>query len=75
MTEVVVWKTSPWDHHVHAFRPDMIGEVTAEAVCSHSALASRLVEPGDIDRKCMGCLLLHGDGLADEFGDQDRYAT
>lgn len=41
----VVWKTSPWDHRVHAFQPDMICEVTAEALCRHCTRTSRLAEP------------------------------
>lgn len=71
----LIWLKSPWDHTVHAFRPDMVGEMTAEALCSHSALTGRLIEPGDVDRRCLACLLLHGDVLADRLGDRDRYAT
>ena len=68
----VFWKLSPWDRRVHAFRA--LGDVVSEAVCQHSALTSRLAEPGDHDRRCQACLLLHGDELADHYGDADRYA-
>ncbi|HEU5475832.1 MAG TPA: hypothetical protein VFV67_34785 [Actinophytocola sp.] len=53
-----VWLTSPWDHLSHAFHPDMIGELTARAMCDHSALAARLAEPHPDDRRCLACLLL-----------------
>lgn len=70
----VVWRTSPWDHLVHGFAPDMIGELTAQALCDHSALAARLTQPHHTDRKCLACLLLHGDTLAGQIGETDRYA-
>jgi hypothetical protein len=72
MPTLLIWKLSPWDHQVHGFRE--LGEVASEAICQHSALTSRLDEPLDSDRRCQGCLLLHGDELADVIGDRDRYA-
>lgn len=66
------WRLSPWDRHVHAFQT--LGEVVSEAVCSHSALTRRLAEPVSEDRRCYGCLFLHGDDLANHYGDLDRYA-
>lgn len=68
-----VWRRSPWDGLVHAFRPENIGEVTAEALCEHSALASRLTE--EDGRRCHACLLLHGDELADRQGDANRWGS
>ena len=68
----LIWKVSPWDHWVHAFRE--FGEIASEAICQHCAPTSRLNYPTDNDRRCLGCLLLHGDELADRIGDRDRYA-
>jgi hypothetical protein len=68
----LIWKVSPWDHWVHAFRE--LGEIASEAICGHCAPTSRLGAPMDRDRRCLGCLLLHGDELADRIGDRDRYA-
>lgn len=66
----VEWKTSPWDHHVHAFAAGKIGEVGAEAVCEHTARSSALTDPEQRDPKCMGCLLIVGDQLADRLEQQ-----
>lgn len=65
----LIWRLSPWDHNVHAFA--MLGEVASEAMCTHSALTSRLTEPNGHDRRCQGCMLLHGIELAE----RDRYAS
>lgn len=67
----LVWRLSPWDGLVHAFRPEKIGEVTAEALCEHSALANRLTDQDG--RRCHACLLLHGDELAKRHGDANRW--
>lgn len=62
MADQVAWFLSGWDLKVHAFRT--LGEVVSEAVCTHSALTSRLVEPLGDEPKCFGCLLIFGDQLA-----------
>jgi hypothetical protein len=67
----LVWRMSPWDNLVHGFRPERIGEVTAEAICSHSALTRRLTE--EYGRLCQACVLLHGDELARRDSDADRF--
>jgi hypothetical protein len=72
MTGELMWKLSPWDHRVHGFR--MLGDVASEAICSHSAITSRLTEPSDQDRRCQGCLMIHGIELSERHGDTDRYA-
>jgi hypothetical protein len=69
----LTWRLSPWDGQVHAFR--VLGEVVSEAICSHSARTSRLTEPNDHDRRCQGCMLLHGIELAEQHGERDRYAV
>jgi hypothetical protein len=58
MTQELTWRKSAWDNQVHAFR--FLGEVVSEAICSHSCLTSRLTEPSDKDRRCQGCLMIHG---------------
>ena len=67
----ITWLLSPWYHLVHAFPDGKIGEVVAEALCEHSALASRLSD--EDGRKCLACLLLHGDELAARHGDANRW--
>lgn len=56
------WLQSPWDHNVHAFAA--LGEVASEAICTHCAPTSRLIEPLAGAKKCLGCLYLHGNDLA-----------
>jgi hypothetical protein len=68
----LLWRKSPWDGNVHAFRE--LGEIASEAICEHSALTSRLQTPTNRDRKCHACLLLHGLELSEKHGDADRYA-
>jgi hypothetical protein len=62
----LIWRKSPWDHNVHAFR--VLGEVASEAICKHSALTRRLTEPEETDRACQACMLLHGIELAEQHG-------
>jgi hypothetical protein len=69
----ITWLLSPWDHRVHAFRDEKIGEVVAEALCEHSATASRLTNQDG--RRCLACLLLHGDDLATLQGETNRWGT
>ena len=65
------WLLSPWDQLVHAFPDEKIGEVVAEAMCSHSAMASHL--SNEDGRRCLACLLLHGDELAAQHGEANRW--
>jgi hypothetical protein len=67
----LIWKLSPWDGEVHGFR-GLDGD-TAEALCEHTTPTTKLAQPGD-QRRCMRCLLFHGDELADRIGDHHRYA-
>jgi hypothetical protein len=71
--EDLVWMQSPWGHLVHAF-PDM-SEVAAEAICQHTAPASRLTEPLPGAKRCLACLLIHGGDLADRHGDAGRWSA
>jgi hypothetical protein len=56
MTESVMWRLSPRDHTVHAFR--VLGELVSQAICAHCALTQRLTEPGEDNRRCLGCLMI-----------------
>jgi hypothetical protein len=67
-----MWRTSPWDGLVHGFRPENIGNVTAEAICTHSTLTTHLTT--DNGQLCQACALLHGDELAGRHGDPHRYS-
>lgn len=49
---------SPWDHQAHVFAAGMIGEVVAQALCSHSARSSALDNPRDDSRVCPACRLI-----------------
>jgi hypothetical protein len=52
---------SPWDHNVHAF--PALGEVHSEAICQHTAITDRLIEPLPNARFCLACLLVQGESL------------
>lgn len=63
MSTAVEWLVSPWDERSHAF--DDKGEVTARAVCTHSAPTGRLAAPTVDNPKCLICLVTHGLELAE----------
>lgn len=46
---------SPWDHRAHAFKA--IGDVTAEAICTHCASASKLIADDGTAPECLGCVV------------------
>jgi hypothetical protein len=62
----LIWRRSPWDHNVHAFRE--LGELASSAICTHSATTGHLTEPAEEHRRCQACLLLYGDELAERAG-------
>ena len=67
----IIWLLSSWDHLVHAFRDEKIGEVVAEALCEHSAMTGRLTDQGG--RKCLAFLLLLGGELGGKHGEATRW--
>lgn len=67
----LLWRQSPWDHLVHAFRE--LGEISSAAICDHSAPTSRLIDPLPGARRCVACLLIHGGDLADQHGDGEQW--
>jgi len=60
----LTWRQSPWDHFVHGFRE--FGEIASEAICTHCAPTSRLIEPLPGAKPCLACQLIYGDMLADQ---------
>jgi len=64
-----LWKVSPWDHKAHAYdRP--LGEVTAAAICTHSAGTDRLHKYDGVTPRCPGCLVVIGERLADRQAEE-----
>ena len=66
-----IWRVSPWDHQLHAFHE--FGSVVSAALCEHSARTSALAE-GE-GRRCMACLLLLGDAIADRLGSRVEWRS
>lgn len=66
----LLWREA-LDHHSHAFTDlgDLDG-VTATALCGRPVLRSSLPDttPPEYVRRCMGCLLVHGQQLDDRRG-------
>jgi len=50
-----VWKVSAWDHQAHAFNG--LGEVTAEAICTHSTGTATLIADDGTAPECLGCIV------------------
>lgn len=64
----IQWWRSDYDGQVHAFRGEQAGREFGEALCEHSVPAT-MITCTDDGRRCMACLLLAGDLLADFHGD------
>ncbi|MGH3860853.1 hypothetical protein [Actinokineospora sp.] len=62
------WYLSRYDDHVHAFDPDQSSTAYSAALCSHTAPNTRIICT-DHGTRCLACLLIHGDQLADRNGD------
>lgn len=69
----VRWCLSQWDNQVHAFPEDQRSPSYSEALCEHSAPNTRITRT-DKGARCVACLLIHGDALADRLGDAARWA-
>lgn len=68
----VVWLISGNDFQTHAFYDVDKAVGFLEALCEHSVPPDRLVDPKDTaltPRRCVACLLMHGNDLANEHGD------
>jgi hypothetical protein len=66
----VHWWRSGYDEQVHAFGVEQAGERFAEALCEHSVPTEKLTL-SDEGRRCMACLLIYGDQLADHHEAQN----
>lgn len=64
----LLWRES-WDHYAHGFRT--FGELTSTGLCGHDTRTSSLPskDPPDYIRRCVACLLIHGQELAARRGD------
>lgn len=58
------WWRSEYDGQVHAFRTVQVSREFGEALCEHS-VPNRKISCTDDGRRCMACLLMVGDLLAD----------
>lgn len=60
----VQWWRSGYDDQVHAFRTEQAGNSYGEALCEHSVPTTKITCT-DEGRRCMACLLMVGDLLAE----------
>jgi hypothetical protein len=68
----VLWRISGSDLQEHGFYEIHEGVNVSEALCTHSVPSDRLVEgqrDGIAAPRCVACLLIHGNDLADRHGD------
>jgi hypothetical protein len=62
----VQWWLSGYDGQVHAFRTDQASNEFGEALCEHSVPTAKITCT-DEGRRCMACMLLVGDLLAERL--------
>jgi hypothetical protein len=70
----VQWWLSGYDNRVHAFGADEAGRDFGEALCEHSVPNTKITCTDDGER-CLACLLIYGDMLADHHGDVNWRAS
>jgi hypothetical protein len=61
----VQWWRSDYDDQVHAFHHEQASKDYGEALCEHSVPTSKITCT-DEGRRCMACLLMVGDLLAEQ---------
>jgi hypothetical protein len=61
----VQWWRSDYDDQVHAFAGEQASKEYGEALCEHSVPTSKITCT-DEGRRCMACMLMVGDLLADQ---------
>lgn len=49
------WWVSPWDRRAHAYQ--QVGDVTAAAICGHSAVTANLIVDDGAASECLGCVV------------------
>ncbi|OLF17110.1 hypothetical protein [Actinophytocola xanthii] len=64
----VQWWLSGYDNRVHAFGCAGAGREFGEALCEHSVPNDKITCT-DVGERCLACLLIYGDMLADTHGD------
>lgn len=64
----VQWWRSGYDGQVHAFRTVQASNQFGEALCEHSVPNAKIICT-DEGRRCMACLLMVGELLAETQGD------
>lgn len=64
----VQWWLSGYDNRVHAFASDEAGRDFGEALCEHSVPNTKITCT-DEGTRCLACLLIFGDMLADNLGE------
>jgi hypothetical protein len=62
------WWRSGYDGQVHAFRTEQASSEFGEALCEHSVPNAKITCT-DEGPRCVACLLLLGDLLANTYGD------
>lgn len=62
------WLLSTYDQQVHAFPTEQDSAVYRAAKCDHTAPTTRVINT-DEGRKCIACLVIVGDELAQKLGD------
>ncbi len=61
----VQWWRSDYDDQVHAFSGEQASKDYGEALCEHSVPTAKIT-CSDEGRRCMACLLMVGDLLAEQ---------
>lgn len=64
----IQWWLSGYDNRIHAFRSNEAGCDYGEALCEHSVPNSKITCTNEGER-CLACLLIFGDMLADTYGE------
>lgn len=70
----VQWWLSGYDNRVHAFGADEAGRDFGEALCEHSVPNTKITCTDD-GQRCLACLLIFGDMLADHHGEANWRAS
>jgi hypothetical protein len=70
----VQWRLSGYDNRVHAFGPEEAGRDFGEAVCQHSVPNTKITCTDEGER-CLACLLIVGEMLAETNGEANWRAS
>ena len=70
----VQWWLSGYDSRVHAFGADEAERDFGEALCEH-CVPNTKITCTDEGERCLACLLIYGDMLADHHGEANWRAS